>query len=422
MVACDIGVAMAIRGHLVHLISDARPERLPSDCDRLQFHGFGAGDELAAGVRPYLLPLAARISDVARRHRLDLVHVHYGMPHGLSAWLARRELRAEGVELPIVLTLHGTDVTSLGPGTPGTAPATRSTSLDETAATSELGDPFQRAAVRFAIDEADVVTTPSAWLRAEVQRTLEVQRHVGVIGNFVDPAVFTPRAISESRDDSALAALFVAHGAPLRPDESVVMHVSNFRAVKRAPLLADIFANVVDNQPARLVLIGDGPERVETLRLLDDAGLSNRVLWIGKRQHFADLLMHADVFVLPSASESFGLAALESLSCGVPVVAGHQGGLPEVVRDGVTGRLVPEASTASDTAQALGKAVLAVLGLDPQQRHVMREAARADVLARFQAKPVIDEFERIYTAIALGQAAPTTRTSSVIGDVNGLLK
>jgi N-acetyl-alpha-D-glucosaminyl L-malate synthase BshA len=360
IVAAQLAGGLAQRGHGVHVIASALPSRAFTS-ERVLFHQVSVPDYPLFDQPPYALALAAAIVDVSNEHRLDLVHVHYAVPHAASAYLARQTL---GHKAPrIVTTLHGTDVTRVG------------------------ADPRYRAITRFTIMASDGLTVPSDFLRRESQRCLGLPENVAieVIPNFVDTEHFAPPA---RRDRACFAALFA--GAPAE-DGPVLFHVSNFRPVKRAADLIEVLARVRRHVPARLVLVGDGPERVSAVQRARDLDLAGSVCFLGQRPDFIEYLRHADAFVLASESESFGVAGLEALSAGVPVCAYRVGGLPEVVTDAV-GRLVDPFDI-----DALAGAVLAVVA--PAARAELGHAARTHACAHFSPAPALDRYDAYFRRV-----------------------
>lgn len=348
VVATEIGLALAARGHRVHLFAYACPARLgrldPSS--GVTFQRVEVRDYPVFHQPPYTLALTSRIVDVAAHERLDVLHVHYAVPHATSAFLAKEVL---GKDAPrVVTTLHGTDITLVG------------------------SDPSYRPITRFSIEKSDAVTTPSAWLRDETHRLLDLPRcPIEVIPNFVDAHWFTPR--------------------PRIPNaHSHIVHVSNFRPVKRVADVIAIFAAVRKEEPAHLTLIGDGPERANVEYLVDAHGLSQDVTFLGERDDFRDALAQADVFLLPSESESFGVAALEAQAMGVPVVASDVGGLPEVIVHNATGLLAPVGDIAAFT-----RATLELLRA-PKRREAMGTLARSRAVEHFHMASVIDAYEALY--------------------------
>ena len=302
VVATELGKSLARLGSEVHFITTSHPARLSGYDERVYFHRVVSEEyPLFGQYTPYALSLAAKIREVAEQYELDLVHVHYAIPHAASAFLAREMLKPR--RLPTVTTLHGTDITLVGMM------------------------PSYYEITRFSIEKSDAVTAVSEFLKNETIREFRVDHPIDVVHNFVDTEIFHPQ--------EALAAR-----RRLAPNgEKILMHVSNFRKVKNLPVLLQVFNEVQKHVPARLVLVGDGPEREATERHAEALGIDRRVEFLGDQEYIADVLPAADVFVLPSQHESFGLAALEAMSCGVPVVGSRIGGLPEVIVHEETGFL-----------------------------------------------------------------------------------
>ncbi|EAU66604.1 glycosyltransferase [Stigmatella aurantiaca DW4/3-1] len=368
MVATEIGLAMADRGHRVHFIARDLPVRLHGMTRKVIFHEVTESDYPAlAHSGTYPLALASKMIEVANYEHLDILHVHYAVPHATAAWMAREVLGAKAPR--IVTTLHGTDTTLVGT------------------------DPTYLPITRFSILRSDAVTTPSAFLQRATWEGFDIAPEtfpIEVIPNFVDTERYTP-----IRDRAHLRQLF----PDLRDREPVLIHVSNFRPVKRIGDVVSIFARVHREHPCRLVMIGDGPDRSPAERKVRELGLQDRVAFLGKQERFVELLAAADVFLLPSQQESFGLAALEALSCGVPVVASDVGGIPEQVEHGVRGYLTPVGDV-----EAMAQHVLALVR-DPAHWRRFSRNARQHVLACFQLAPAIDRYESIYRRLA-AQASP----------------
>ena len=352
-VATELGIALAARGHEVHFISYEHPFRLPHFLPRVYFHEVSIGTYPLFEYPPYDLALAVRMHDVVLAHELDLLHVHYAIPHATSAWIAKEMLREQGRRLPVVTTLHGTDITIVGQ------------------------DQSYRAITHFSIEKSDRITAVSEWLRAETISTFACECPVEVIPNFVDPTVF----------DRA------RHGTALREELGgglpVLMHISNFRPVKRVCDVVRIFARVRASRPCVLVMVGDGPDRHAAEEEARRLGVFGDVRFLGKIDSVAPLLAAADVYVFPSESESFGLSALEALASGVPVVAAKVGGVPEVVRDGVTGALLP-------LGDIDGMADATARFLEPTAWAAASAAACADARARFATADVVARYEALY--------------------------
>jgi N-acetyl-alpha-D-glucosaminyl L-malate synthase BshA len=345
IVATEIGLELARRGHRVHFICAEAPARLEPTTPNVFFHAVEERDYPVLLEGQYPLALASRMVEVALHEGLDLLHVHYAVPHATSAYLARQILGARAPKL--VTTLHGTDITLVG------------------------NDRSYLPITRFSIAQSDVVTAPSHYLARTTRENFGLERDIDVIPNFVDTERFAPSPRPR--------------GAP-----ALLVHNSNFRALKRVDDVVAIFERVRRARPCKLALIGDGPERPRLEADLRARGLGADVELLGERRDFVEVLQAADVFLLPSQSESFGLAALEALSAGVPVVASRVGGLPEVVRDGEDGFLLPMGDVAAMAAAAER------LCSDGDLRRRMGEAARAGVLARFSRAPMVTRYEKVY--------------------------
>jgi L-malate glycosyltransferase len=365
LVATEIGLAMAERGHRVHFIARDLPVRLHGMTRKVIFHEVTESDYPALSHSgTYPLALASKMIEVASYEHLDILHVHYAVPHATAAWMAREVL---GDKAPrIVTTLHGTDTTLVGT------------------------DPTYLPITRFSILRSDAVTTPSAFLRRATWEGFGIPETfpIDVIPNFVDTERYWP-----ARDRAHLRQLFPG----LEQDEPVLIHVSNFRPVKRIGDVVSVFAAVQGKRPSRLVMIGDGPERSPAERRVRELGLEDRVAFLGKQESFVEILAATDVFLLPSEQESFGLAALEALSCGIPVVASNIGGIPEQVEHGKTGYLAPVGDV-----EAMAGHVLELVR-EPERWRGFSHRARENVLARFQLGPAIDRYEALYRRLLAGR-------------------
>ncbi|MFC1574578.1 N-acetyl-alpha-D-glucosaminyl L-malate synthase BshA [Gemmatimonadota bacterium] len=362
-VATELGLDLADRGHEIHFISYAQPFRLDRFRERIFFHEVEMDHYPLFEHPPYSLALAVAIHDAARKQELDLIHVHYAIPHATSAWIAEEMLREER-DLKIITTLHGTDITLVG-----------------------LHPSFQ-AITQFSILRSHGLTTVSEFLKDRTAEGFAVPRErIRVIPNFIDPRIFR-------RDKEP------CHRATLAPHgEKIVMHISNFRPVKRIPDVVEVFARIHKEVPSRLVLVGDGPERPRAVERAEELGVSQQVLFLGKHASVDELLACADLFLLPSRNESFGLAALEALACGAPVIATDMGGIPELVRHGETGFLFPLGAV-EEMAEAGVK-----LLRDPQLWTRFSEAARADAVERFSSETIVPRYEELYEEIVRGEVA-----------------
>ncbi len=357
-VATELGLELARRGHDVHFISYASPFRLRGFAERVTYHEVTQLEyPLFEQSSPYALALAVKQHEVAKREQLDLMHAHYAIPHAATAWLAKQMLAHEQLDMKIVTTLHGTDITLVGQ------------------------DPSYYTLTKFSIEQSDAVTAVSSYLRDETYRAFGCgQCDLRVIPNFISTADYHP-----ATDDSSRKRL-----AP--KGHRVLVHVSNFRPVKRIGDVVKIFAAVRKQLPATLILVGDGPERDGAEQQVDSLGLRKNVRFLGKVESVGDVLRGADLFLLPSATESFGLAALEAMACAVPVVASAVGGVPEVVQDGESGWLAPAGDVATMAARALQ-----LLG-DPTEHERLKRNAAARAL-EFATDRVVPRYEALYQEV-----------------------
>lgn len=360
-VATELAHALATRGHEVHLISSDLPFRWRSGVPGLSFERVDTPTYPLFRQPQYLLALTNSIVRLAHRRPLDIVHAHYAVPHATAAYLADEILRSDlGVRAPrTVTTLHGTDITLIG------------------------SDPSFRHVVAFSIERSHGVTAVSDSLKRDTLRTLGIRRDVRVIPNFLDCAAY--RRVT----DHALRERL----CPSSCGEPLVLHVSNFRPVKRVSTVLEIFRRVRERVPARLILIGDGPDRVDLEREVGERGLADVVEFIGEQPDVVAWLSAADLFLLPSSQESFGMAALEAMACEVPVIASRVGGLPEVIQDGVTGFLCEP----QDVDGMVDRAV-AILK-DGALRRRIGEAASFHVRAKYCENEVVPQYEAFYREV-----------------------
>lgn len=353
-VATELGLELARRGHEVHFVSYASPFRLRGYAERVTFHEVTQTEyPLFEQSSPYALALAVKQHEVAMREKLDIMHVHYAIPHAATAWLAKQMLKGQQ-DLKIVTTLHGTDITLVGQ------------------------DPSYFTLTKFSIEQSDRVTAVSQFLRNETYRAFGCDGcDVIVIPNFVSTAEYHPPTDATCRRSLAPA------------DHKVLVHVSNFRPVKRVTDVVRAFAGVRRELPATLVLVGDGPDRDAAEQEVDRLKLRRDVRFLGKVDNVADILRGSDLFLLPSETESFGLAALEAMACAVPVVATAVGGVPEVVVHGETGFLTPQGDVDAMIAHSLR------LLRDAALQARMRDAAARRAL-EFAADRVVPRYEQLY--------------------------
>ena len=351
VVATELGKELAVRGHDIHFISYALPIRL-SLTDRILFHEVEVLSYPLFEYPPYDLVLATKMAEVTVRYNLDILHVHYAIPHSISAYLAKMMITDR--KIPFVTTLHGTDITLVG------------------------NDRSYLPITRFGIEQSDAVTAVSQYLRQRTVEEFNIQRPISVIPNFVNCDIYSRATEGSLRRKYA------------KDEESIFIHISNFRPVKRIEDVIAVFARVRAECPARLLLVGDGPERPKAEWLAETQGVSRDVLFLGKQSEMAPLLSIADVLLLPSENESFGLVALEAMACEVPVVATRIGGLPEVVEHEEDGFLLGLGDVAG-MAEASLKLVK-----NAHLRDEMGRAARKHALRDFCSTKIVRHYEQLY--------------------------
>lgn len=361
IVATELAKWLARRSHQVHLISTEPPFRLGDYEAGLAFHRVHTPSYPLFREPQYMLSLANKIVELSREFSLDIVHAHYAVPHATAAYLARQILAAApGVKVPrIITTLHGTDITLLG------------------------GDPSYSEAVAFSIDSSDGVTAVSESLKRDTYASLPLKRDIRVIPNFLDCGVYKRREIPELR----------ARLCPPDRYDALVIHLSNFRPVKRVDAVIDVFHRIRRRVRAKLLLVGDGPDLNKAMRRAHELNLGCDVESLGEQEDVVPLLSASDLFLLPSATESFGLAALEAMACSVPAVASRVGGLPEVIEDGVTGFLHPP-----DDLEGMAGSGIALLS-DPALHATFARASRERAEEYFCARRVMPLYEGYYQEI-----------------------
>jgi N-acetyl-alpha-D-glucosaminyl L-malate synthase BshA len=353
VVATELGLSLAKRGHDVHFITNGHPARLSHFDENVFLHKVETGDyPLFQNYTPYSLSLAVKIREVADKYDLDIVHVHYAIPHAASAYLAKQMLGADRIRT--LTTLHGTDITLVG-----------------------LMPSFYEV-TRFTISVSDGITAVSNFLRDETIEQFKVEKPIEVIHNFVDSDEFNPEFKPEIRKRLA------------PNNERLIVHVSNFRKVKNLPVVLKVFNEVKKEQPARLILVGDGPEIEATERLAAELGIEKDVVFLGDQEYIAEILPVGDVFLLPSEHESFGLAALEAMSCGVPVVGSRVGGLHEVIIEGETGFLCDP-----HDVQCMTRLVLSLLKNESYRRK-MGGKARTRAIEEFGRDRIVSRYLEVY--------------------------
>lgn len=359
VVATELGIELAARGHQVHFIAYSQPFRLTGREARICFHEVPVTNYPLFEFPPYDLALATHMAEVAEYYELDLLHVHYAIPHSVSALLARQMLARTGRHLPYVTTLHGTDITLVG------------------------SDHSYMPITQYAIDESDGVTAISEYLRQKTLETFDTKRGITVISNFVNCDVY--RRNSATREQ--LRAQYAGK------EERLLVHLSNFRPVKRVRDVIEVFARVAEQVPARLLMVGDGPDRSVAEWLAVRHKIQDRVHFLGKQDSIHELLPVADLMLMPSELESFGLAALEAMACEVPTIGTKVGGMPELIEDGVTGLLFPVGAV-----DAMGEAAIALLK-DPDRLQAMAQAGLKVAKHTFCSTKVVPQYEKFYESV-----------------------
>jgi len=358
VVATELAKALAKRGHSVHVMSYARPTRLDTLDANISYHEVAINSYPLFEFPPYDLALASHMVDLIRFQKLDLLHVHYAIPHATSGYLAKQILGAEAAHVPIITTLHGTDITIVG------------------------NDPSYKPVVDFSINQSDGVTAVSDYLRNETYANFDIKNDIKVIPNFVDLERF-------HRQEKTHFRQMICPN-----DEKILTHVSNFRKVKRVNDVVAVFARVLESGiKAKLLMVGDGPERTSAEQHCRDLGVCSDVRFVGKQEKIEEILSISDVFVMPSESETFGLAALEAMSCGVPVISSNAGGVPELNIHGETGYLCDVGDT-----QTMGNYAITLLSNNELQKKMALNARRR--AEEFEIEHIVSQYEEYYQLVA----------------------
>jgi N-acetyl-alpha-D-glucosaminyl L-malate synthase BshA len=303
VVATELGIALANRGHQVHFVTYRQPVRLELLSHNIFFHEVHVPEYPLFHYQPYELALSSKLVDTIKLHQIDLLHVHYAIPHAYAGYMAKKMLEEEGIYVPMITTLHGTDITLVGK------------------------HPFYKPAVTFSINQSDVVTSVSDSLKQGTLEIFDIHKEIEVIPNFIDSKKYNTAFTDCQRTNMA------------NEDERIITHISNFRKVKRIPDVIHIFHKILQQLPAKLIMVGEGPEKEGAERLCEKLGIASQVIFLGNSNEIDKILCFSDLFLLPSESESFGLAALEAMINKVPVISSNAGGIPEVNIDGITGFL-----------------------------------------------------------------------------------
>ncbi len=304
VVATELGLELARRGHEIHFITYSQPVRLALLNANVHYHEVNVPEYPLFHYQPYELALSSKLVDMVKLYKIELLHVHYAIPHAYAGYMAKQMLKEEGIDIPMVTTLHGTDITLVG------------------------NHPFYKPAVTFSINKSDMVTSVSQSLKDETLKLFQITNEIEVIPNFIE--------LNKNIDDSSIPCY---RSVIAKAEERVITHISNFRKVKRIPDVIKIFHKIQQQIPAKLMMVGDGPEKKKAERLCAELGIEDKVIFFGNSNEIDRILSYTDLFLLPSETESFGLAALEAMAWSVPVISSNSGGLPEVNFNGVSGYL-----------------------------------------------------------------------------------
>ncbi|MCM5663767.1 N-acetyl-alpha-D-glucosaminyl L-malate synthase BshA [Galbibacter mesophilus] len=364
VVATELGMALASRGHEIHFITYKQPVRLALLKGKIHFHEVNVPEYPLFHYQPYELALSSKLVDMVKLHKIEVLHVHYAIPHAYAAYMAKKMLKTQGIKIPIVTTLHGTDITLVG------------------------NHPFYKPAVTFSINKSDVVTSVSKSLQEDTKRLFDIKRKIHVIPNFIDVSKYQYSFTDCQR------------GMMAEENERIITHISNFRKVKRIPDVINIFHGIQKEVPAKLIMVGEGPEREEAEALADSLGIGKKVVFLGNSNEVDKILCFSDLFLLPSQTESFGLAALEAMVNEVPVISSNTGGIPEVNKDGFSGYLSEVGDVESMTANAIK------ILKDDSTLNTYKKQAREQA-TKFDINNVVPQYEEIYEkafAKAFGKA------------------
>lgn len=356
VVATELGKALAAKGHEIHFITYSQPVRLASATRNIRYHEVNVSDYPLFIYPPYELVLASKMAHVVKYEKLDLLHVHYAIPHASAAITAKQVLAEEGIHIPVITTLHGTDITLLGK------------------------DASFEPVISFAINKSDAVTAVSQSLKNDTYKLFGINRDIEVIPNFLNL-----ESIGKLRNDG-LREEFA------QPDEKLLVHISNFRPVKRIDDVIETFNRVRKEINAKLIMVGDGPDRNAAEQKCRELDLCDKIIFLGNVKNPVDFLAIGDLFLLPSESESFGLAALEAMACGLPVVSTNTGGLPEVNRHGVTGMM-------SNVGDVEDMAKNAIFILSDEKRIQKFRASALQRAADFSLDIVLPQYESLYKSV-----------------------
>lgn len=354
VVATELGLELAHRGHEIHFITYRQPVRLALLSPNVHYHEVNVPEYPLFHYQPYELALSSKLVDMVKLYKIELLHVHYAIPHAYAGYMAKQMLKDEGIIIPMVTTLHGTDITLVG------------------------NHPFYKPAVSFSINKSDVVTSVSQSLKDDTYKLFNIKKEIHVIPNFIE--------LDKHRNESTISC---QRSVMAKKEERIVTHISNFRKVKRIPDIIKIFYKIQQQIPAKLMMVGDGPEKVKAENLCAELGIEDKVIFFGNSNEIDQILSYSDLFLLPSETESFGLAALEAMAWSVPVISSNSGGLPEVNFDGVSGYL-------SDVGNIDEMAENAIKILENETTLATFKANALDVAKQFDIKNILPLYEKLY--------------------------
>ncbi|KAF2333498.1 N-acetyl-alpha-D-glucosaminyl L-malate synthase BshA [Flavobacterium ginsenosidimutans] len=354
VVATELGLELARRGHEIHFITYSQPVRLALLNPNVHYHEVNVPEYPLFHYQPYELALSSKLVDMVKLYKIELLHVHYAIPHAYAGYMAKQMLKNEGINLPMITTLHGTDITLVG------------------------NHPFYKPAVTFSINKSDYVTSVSQSLKDDTLKLFKIKNKIKVIPNFIE-------LDKVKKDPNAPCHRYVM----ANENERIITHISNFRKVKRIPDIIKIFYNVQKEIPAKLMMVGDGPEKEKAEIMCQELGILDKVIFFGNSHEIDKILCMTDLFLLPSETESFGLAALEAMACGVPVISSNSGGLPEVNFDGFSGYL-----SNVGNVEEMAENALKILRDDAVLSQFKANAL--EVARKFDIKNILPKYEALY--------------------------
>lgn len=354
VVATELGLELARRGHEIHFITYRQPVRLALLNANVHYHEVNVPEYPLFHYQPYELALSSKLVDMVKLHKIELLHVHYAIPHAYAGYMAKQMLKGEGIHIPMVTTLHGTDITLVG------------------------NHPVYKPAVTFSINKSDIVTSVSQNLKDETNKLFKIKKTIHVIPNFIE--------LDKIRNEKLISC---QRSIMAKKEERIITHISNFRRVKRIPDIIKIFYKIQQQIPAKLMMVGDGPEKAKAEELCEQLGIQDKVIFFGNSNEIDQILSYSDLFLLPSETESFGLAALEAMAWSVPVISSNSGGLPEVNFDGVSGYL----SNVGDIDN-MAENALKILSDDATLAQFKEKAL--SVAQQFDIKNILPLYEALY--------------------------